>query len=71
MKSHRKVLILPVPECMGMVHIIHQVETAALENGIQEGFCLVNSMHITSSGRHEAAKNRPWRRACDRWRADN
>lgn len=49
MKSHRKVLTLHVPARTGFVNITEEVATAVRESGIQEGLCLVNSMHITSS----------------------
>ncbi len=34
---------------MGFVNITREVEAAVRESGVQEGLCLVNSMHITSS----------------------
>jgi len=49
MKSHRKVLALHVPGRTGFVNITQEVTVAVRESGIQEGLCLVNSMHITSS----------------------
>lgn len=49
MKSLRKVLTLHVPERTGFVNLTEQVESAVRESGVQEGLCLVNSMHITSS----------------------
>ena len=49
MKSHRKVLTLHVPGRTGFVSITQEVAAAVRESGIQEGLCLVNSMHITSS----------------------
>lgn len=49
MKSYRKVITLNVPERMAFVNITPQVKSALKESGIREGFCLVNSMHITSS----------------------
>ena len=49
MKSHRQVLTLRVPERCGFVNLTSQVEAAVAASGIQEGLCLVNSMHITSS----------------------
>ena len=49
MKSHRKVLLLQVPQRMDFVNITREVEAAVRESGVQEGLCLVNSMHITSS----------------------
>ena len=49
MKSHRKVLTLRLPERTGFVNLTAEVEAALRESGVQEGLCLVNSMHITSS----------------------
>ncbi len=49
MRSYRKELVLHVPRRMGFVNITPEVEAAVRESGIQEGLCLVNSMHITSS----------------------
>ncbi|GBD25392.1 hypothetical protein HRbin30_00711 [bacterium HR30] len=49
MRSYRKELVLHVPSRMGFVNITREVEAAVRESGVQEGLCLVNSMHITSS----------------------
>ena len=49
MKSHRRVLTIHVPDRTGFVNITPEVEEAVAASGVQEGFCLVNSMHITSS----------------------
>ena len=49
MKSFRKVIELSVPRRMDFVNITPQVEKAVAASKIQEGLCLVNSMHITSS----------------------
>ena len=49
MKSHRKILVMHIPERMGFVNITHEVESALRESGVQEGLCLVNAMHITAS----------------------
>jgi secondary thiamine-phosphate synthase enzyme len=49
MKSFRKVLTLHIPDRTGFVNITPEVATAVRDSGIQEGLCLVNSMHITSS----------------------
>jgi secondary thiamine-phosphate synthase enzyme len=49
MKSYRKELWMQVPARMGFVNITRDVEKCLHESGIQEGFVLVNSMHITSS----------------------
>ncbi len=49
MRSHTKELTLTVPARMDFVHITDRVEDEVTASGIQEGLCLVNSMHITSS----------------------
>ncbi len=49
MKSHRKILELNIPSRMGFVNITREVQQALRESRVQEGLCLVNSMHITSS----------------------
>ncbi|MBI4913808.1 MAG: YjbQ family protein [Acidobacteria bacterium] len=49
MKSHRKVLTLRLPDRTGFVNLTEEVAAAVRESGVQEGLCLVNSMHITSS----------------------
>lgn len=49
MKSHRKVLLMHLPERMGFVNITSEVESALRESAVQEGLCLVNAMHITAS----------------------
>jgi secondary thiamine-phosphate synthase enzyme len=49
MRSYRKELVMHVPQRMGFVNITAEVEKAVRESGVQEGLCLVNSMHITSS----------------------
>ena len=49
MKTHTKHLTMNVPGKMGFVNITPQVTDAIRESGVQEGLCLVNSMHITAS----------------------
>ena len=49
MKSYRKELWFQIPARRGFVNITPQVEAALRESEIQEGFCLVNAMHITAS----------------------
>lgn len=49
MQSHRKDLTVHLPGRTGFVNITDEVSAAVRESGIQEGLCLVNSMHITSS----------------------
>ena len=40
---------MEVPTRMDFVNITPQVEEAVRESGVQNGFCLVNAMHITAS----------------------
>ena len=49
MKSATEYLMVNVPERMDFVNITPQVEEVVRSSGIEEGLCLVNSMHITSS----------------------
>ena len=49
MKSHRKTLILNIPERMGFRNITSAVQREVSASGISEGLCLVNAMHITAS----------------------
>jgi len=49
MKSYRKELTFTTEKRYQILRITPQVEQAVRESGIREGFCLVNSMHITSS----------------------
>jgi len=49
MKSYRKELWFNVPSRRGFINITPQVQEALQESGVQEGFCLVNAMHITAS----------------------
>ena len=49
MKSHTEYLTICTPNRYDIVNITPQVEAALEKSGIQEGLCLVNSMHITSS----------------------
>ena len=49
MKSHRVVLTLRVPSRTGFLNLTRDVAQAVRDSGVQEGLCLVNSMHITSS----------------------
>jgi secondary thiamine-phosphate synthase enzyme len=49
MKSHREELWFEVPARRQLVNITSRVEQCLRESGIQEGLCLVNAMHITSS----------------------
>ena len=49
MKSYRKELWFNTKERYQFVHITRDVQEAVQESGVQEGFCLVNAMHITAS----------------------
>lgn len=49
MKSFRKELWFEIPKRLQFVNITSQVEQALRESGIQEGFVLVNAMHISAS----------------------
>jgi secondary thiamine-phosphate synthase enzyme len=49
MKSRTDYLTLTVPQQMAFVNITPQVEACVQASGVQEGLCLVNSMHITAS----------------------
>lgn len=49
MKSQTRYLTLKVPSKMEFVNITTEVEEIVRASGVQEGLCLVNTMHITSS----------------------
>lgn len=49
MKSHTEYLTFNLPERVGFVNITPQVAEALRKSGVQEGFVLVNAMHITAS----------------------
>jgi secondary thiamine-phosphate synthase enzyme len=49
MKSYRKELWFEVPTRRAFINITPQVEQCLEESGTQEGFVLVNTMHITAS----------------------
>lgn len=49
MKSYRKELWFQVPTRRALINITPEVRQALHDSGIQEGFCLVNAMHITAS----------------------
>ena len=49
MKSHRQELWFEVPARRAFLNITPEVEAAVRQSGIQEGFCLVNAMHISAS----------------------
>jgi secondary thiamine-phosphate synthase enzyme len=49
MKSLTRYLTMNVPARMGFINITPEVRAAVRESGVQEGFCLINAMHITAS----------------------
>jgi secondary thiamine-phosphate synthase enzyme len=49
LRSYREELWLETPTRRAFVNITPQIEKAVAKSGIQEGLCLVNSMHITAS----------------------
>jgi len=49
MKSYRRELTFHLPSRRGFVNMTEPVRACLAESGIQEGLCLVNAMHITSS----------------------
>ena len=49
MKSYRKELWFDVPTRRAFIHITPHVQECLDESGVQEGFVLVNAMHITAS----------------------
>ena len=49
MKSLTRYLTLNVPSKMEFVNITTEVEEVVRASGVQEGLCLVNTMHITGS----------------------
>jgi thiamine phosphate synthase YjbQ (UPF0047 family) len=48
MKSHTEYLTFNLPHQMSFERITEKVRKVLQNSGIQEGLCLVNSMHITS-----------------------
>lgn len=49
MKTYRKELYFNTKNRVEFINITRNVEKALEESDIQEGFCLVNAMHITAS----------------------
>jgi len=49
MKSLTKYLTFNIPSKTEFINITTEVEEAVRQSGVQEGLCLVNTMHITSS----------------------
>ena len=52
MKSLTEQLWFEVPDRRGFVNITGTVEALVRKSGVQEGFCLVNAMHITRCVAH-------------------
>ena len=49
MKAYTEYLTMNVPSKMAFVNITEQVAQCIRDSGVQEGLCLVNTMHITAS----------------------
>ncbi len=49
MKTFTREITVEVPQRRAIVSLHRQVAEMVRESGVQEGLCLVNSMHITSS----------------------
>ena len=49
MKSHTEYLWFQTKKRRDYLNITEKVEAIVKQSGIQEGFCLVNAMHITAS----------------------
>lgn len=49
MKSLTKHVTMNIPKRRAFVNITPEVEKVVSESGVEEGFCLVNAMHITAS----------------------
>jgi secondary thiamine-phosphate synthase enzyme len=49
MKSHTEYLEINTKKRYEIVNITGEIANAIKKSGVKEGFCLVNSMHITSS----------------------
>ncbi len=49
MKSFTEYLVMNVPGKMNFVNITGNVADSLRKSGVQEGICLVNTMHITAS----------------------
>ena len=49
MKAYREELWFNIPDRVGFLNITPQVRESLRKSGVQEGFCLVNAMHITAS----------------------
>jgi secondary thiamine-phosphate synthase enzyme len=65
MKSYRHELIFNLPARRGFVNITSKVQDCVTESLVQEGFVLVNSMHISASvfiNDHESGLLEDWER---------
>ena len=65
MKTHRHELVFNLPSRRGFVNITAKVQDCVKESRVQEGLCLVNSMHISSSifiNDHENGLLEDWER---------
>ncbi|MBD3164237.1 YjbQ family protein [Candidatus Woesearchaeota archaeon] len=49
MRSYRKELWLETSKRRELINITPEIEHAVKESNIEDGFCLVNAMHITAS----------------------
>jgi len=49
MKHYRKELWFEIPSRRGFVNMTGEVQDCVRESGIEDGFALVNAMHITAS----------------------
>ena len=49
MKSYRQELWFEIPQRRGFINITSQIQDCLSKSGIEEGFVLVNAMHITAS----------------------
>jgi secondary thiamine-phosphate synthase enzyme len=49
MKSYRKELWFNTATRRQLINITPEIQQCLMESGIQEGLCLINAMHITSS----------------------
>ncbi len=65
MQTYRNELIFNLPARRGFVNITSKVQDCVKESRVQEGLCLVNAMHISSSvfiNDHESGLLEDWER---------
>jgi secondary thiamine-phosphate synthase enzyme len=65
MQTYRHELIFNLPARRGFVNITSKVQDCVRESRVQEGLCLVNAMHISSSvfiNDHESGLLEDWER---------